>query len=320
MVIAQAANRLGLPVQAIEKDLWVTVVLQIVFSSPYARNIIFKGGTSLSKVWGLINRFSEDIDLAVDPSIWGYDGDLTKKQIKKLRKQSSLFVQNEFCDSLVEIARNLNLDRYFSIEAEPNGEGDNTYPEPRVIHFKYKSLFDNSITYLLPEVKLEVGARSLLEPCTIAGVSSFVEKYLPISTTVAKVEIPTAIPEKTFIEKLFILHELFSVEIKRFVDRKSRHIYDIYQIAQTRLAERAIADSNLWDAIRIHRKTFTSMNGVDYGENLLQRICLIPPQSMIEDWRNDYNQMRTAMIYGHKPSFDEMLDCLNQLQKQLRQK
>lgn len=100
IVLAQAANKTGLPIQAVEKDLWVTVALQIVFSLPIANHLVFKGGTSLSKVWKLIRRFSEDIDLAIDPSIWGFEGDLTKKQIKRLRKTSSVFVRDEFCKSL----------------------------------------------------------------------------------------------------------------------------------------------------------------------------------------------------------------------------
>ena len=319
LVLTQAAHKVGLPIQAVEKDLWVTAVLQIVFSSKFARNLIFKGGTSLSKVWGVINRFSEDIDLAIDPHIWGYGEDLTKKQIKRLRKESSLFVQHELYQSLADTTCELGLGDYFIIKPEPNGEGDNTYPEPRTIHFKYTSIVDNTLIYLQPEVKLEVGARSLLEPCAMAEVTSIVEQSLPISTTIAKVAIPTAVPEKTFIEKLFILHELFSVQINRSVARKSRHIYDIFQMAKTQIAKRAISDHNLWDTIRVHRNIFTGMNGVDYSENLRQRICLIPPHSMIDDWKKDYDQMRTAMIYGDKPSFEEMLDCLDQLQSLLRQ-
>ena len=88
MVFTQTANKTGLPVQAVEKDLWVTAVLQMVFSLPIADHLVFKGGTSLSKVWKVIRRFSEDIDLAIDPSIWGFEGDLTKKQIKRLLQRA----------------------------------------------------------------------------------------------------------------------------------------------------------------------------------------------------------------------------------------
>ena len=96
-VVEQTALREGLSKQVVEKDLWVSTILDIVFTLPYADKLVFKGGTSLSKVWGLIERFSEDIDLAVDRSLFGFDGELTVRQIKKLRKESSLFVRNDFC-------------------------------------------------------------------------------------------------------------------------------------------------------------------------------------------------------------------------------
>lgn len=122
MVLSQAANRTGLPVQAVEKDLWVTVVLQQVFSLPIAKHLVFKGGTSLSKVWKVIQRFSEDIDLAIDPSIWGFEGDLTKKQIKRLRKASSVFVRDELCQLLRNEVSSNGMDNWLNIEAEPDGE------------------------------------------------------------------------------------------------------------------------------------------------------------------------------------------------------
>ena len=99
-VLQATEGRIGLPAQAIEKDLWVTTILQIVFTLPFADKLIFKGGTSLSKVGKHISRFSEDIDLAVDRSQFELEGDLTKKQIKKLRKESSIFVREEFYNAL----------------------------------------------------------------------------------------------------------------------------------------------------------------------------------------------------------------------------
>ena len=136
MVLTQAANKTGLPVQAVEKDLWVTQVLQLVFALPMAKHLVFKGGTSLSKVWKVIRRFSEDIDLAIDPSIWGFEGDLTKKQIKRLRKASSIFVRDELSHSLQEVVSEAGMEKRLQVEADPDGEGDGTYPEPRVIHVR----------------------------------------------------------------------------------------------------------------------------------------------------------------------------------------
>ena len=303
MVLSQAANKAGLPVQAVEKDLWVTVVLQLVFTLPVANHLVFKGGTSLSKVWKVIHRFSEDIDLAIDPSIWGFEGDLTKKQIKRLRKASSIFVRDELCLSLQKTVTKAGFEKWLQVEADPDGEGDGTYPEPRVIHIRYKSLFDENLPYLHSEVKLEVGARSLLEPTAKATVTSVIEDVLPISTTIDQVLIPTALAEKTFLEKAFLLHELFSSQFPREANRKSRHLYDLAQMMNADIATRAIANDELWNTIHHHRELFTSMSGVDYTPDIRKRIRLLPPDDVIDDWHSDYKDMQSSMIYGEKTTF-----------------
>ena len=314
IVLTQAANKTGLPVQAVEKDLWVTVVLQIVFSLPIANRLVFKGGTSLSKVWKVIRRFSEDIDLAIDPSIWGFEEDLTKKQIKRLRKASSIFVRDELCLSLKGVVSETGMEKWLQVEVDPDGEGDGTYPEPRVIHVRYKSLFNENLPYLHSEVKLEVGARSLLEPTAKAAVTSAIEDVLPISTTIKQVMIPTALAEKTFLEKAFLLHELFSAQSSREANRKSRHLYDLAQIMNTDIASRAIADDNLWNTIHHHRELFTSMSGVDYTPDIRKRIRLLPPDDVIDDWRSDYKDMQSSMIYGEKPTFTELMKKMRELE------
>lgn len=314
MVLTQAANKTGLPVQAVEKDLWVTVVLQMVFALPVANHLVFKGGTSLSKVWKVIRRFSEDIDLAIDPSIWGFEGDLTKKQIKRLRKASSIFVRDELCLSLKGVVSETGMEKWLQVEADPDGEGDGTYPEPRVIHVRYKSLFNENLPYLHSEVKLEVGARSLLEPTAKAAVTSAIEDVLPISTTIKQVMIPTALAEKTFLEKAFLLHELFSAQSSREANRKSRHLYDLAQIMNTDIASRAIADDDLWNTIHHHRELFTSMSGVDYTPDIRKRIRLLPPDDVIDDWRSDYKDMQSSMIYGEKPTFTELMKKMRELE------
>lgn len=314
IVLTQAANKTGLPVQAIEKDLWVTVILQLVFTLPIAKHLIFKGGTSLSKVWKVICRFSEDIDLAIDPSIGGFEGNLTKKQIKQLRKVSSIFVRDELCHSLQEAIIVADMEKWLQVEAEPDGKGDGTYPEPRIIHIYYKSLFDEDLPYLHSEVKLEVSARSLLEPTAGAAITSILEDVLPVSTTIKQVMIPTALAEKTFLEKAFLLHELFSSQSPREVNRKSRHLYDLAQMMNTNIATRAINNNELWNTIHHHRELFTSMSGVDYSPDIRKRISLLPPDNVIDDWRNDYKDMQSSMIYGEKPSFEELIRKMAELE------
>ena len=314
-ILEQAAIKQGLPKQAIEKDLWVTAILQFLFSLPCAENLVFKGGTSLSKVWNLISRFSEDIDLAIDRAIFELEGDLTKKQVKKLRKASSLFVRDTLYQQLVEAINQTSLKDLCQIEPEPDGEGDSTYPEPRSIFIRYKSVFDDKLDYISPIVKVEAGARSLLEPYTETTITSMVEEaFSAISTTISGVMVKTAIAEKTFLEKAFLLHELFSVNNNVEARRRSRHIYDLYMMMQQGIADKAISNDELWQTIHHHRSTLTSMNGVDYSEDIRKNIQLIPPKESLANWKKDYEEMSSAMIYGKKPTFEELLESMNRLE------
>lgn len=235
LVIEQTAAKLNLPVQAIEKDLWVTAILQVLFTLPCAQGLVFKGGTSISKVWNAINRFSEDIDLAIDRSLFDLDGELTKKQVKKLRKVSSMFVREELFGQLCEAIASTPLYGLCEIEAQPDGVGDSTYPEPRIIYVKYASLFSDKIDYILPVVKIEAGARSLLEPTLNVAIKSLVDVALPsITTSLVDVEVRTAVAEKTFLEKCFLLHELFSRGVAVSANRRSRHLYDLHMMMRKR--------------------------------------------------------------------------------------
>ena len=314
-MIEQAAVRHNLSKQAVEKDLWVSAMLQILFSLPCAESMVFKGGTSLTKGWGLINRFSEDIDVAIDRSIFGLDGDLTKKQVKKLRKESSLFVKDILFRQISEKVTQFKLNDWCEIEAQPDGTGDNTYPEPRTIFVKYHSVFADKIPYISPDVKIEVGARSLLEPTTDIKISSLIESALSaISTTIIDVPVRTAIAEKTFLEKAFLLHELFSVREDEPAKRRSRHLYDLHMMMQKGLAEKAIKDDELWETIHYHRASLTSMQGVDYSSDFRDRIKLVPPAKCIKDWQRDYEDMAVSMIYKNPPAFSTLLESMEKLE------
>lgn len=315
LVIEQTAAKLNLPVQAIEKDLWVTAILQVLFTLPCARDLVFKGGTSISKVWNAINRFSEDIDLAIDRSLFDLDGELTKKQVKKLRKVSSMFVREELFGQLCEAIASTPLYGLCEIEAQPDGVGDSTYPEPRIIYVKYASLFSDKIDYILPVVKIEAGARSLLEPTLNVAIKSLVDVALPsITTSLVDVEVRTAVAEKTFLEKCFLLHELFSRGVAVSANRRSRHLYDLHMMMRKGIDKRAVSDDELWNTIHHHRSTLTSISGVDYTPDIRSRIVLTPPAECVEDWKIDYQAMQGSMIYNNPPSFEELLQSMAELE------
>ena len=318
-LINQMLAYYNLPVESIEKDLWVTQVLHALFSLPVSDKLIFKGGTSLSKAWGLIDRFSEDIDLAIDPVFLGKpEGDPTKKQIKKLRKASSLYVAEELAEMLRARFEEVGSSDWLTVEAQPNGEGDNTYPEPRQLYVHYRSVFGDHKGYLRSDIVLEISARSLMEPVAEVEVSSLLSKHLPIRD-VAPVPVVTAVAGKTMVEKMFLLHEMFSIEGHGMrAERKSRHLYDLYKMMSRPFAEEAIADSELWESIRHHREIYTSVSGMDYTPDVRERLVLVPREDIIDVWKTDYEQMMGSMIYGEKPSWDELMQAMKELQERVR--
>lgn len=319
-VYESVAIKVGLPAQVIEKDFWVTAILQTVFTLPVAKQLVFKGGTSLSKGWKLIERFSEDIDIAVDPIMLGVpEGDLTKKQIKKLRKTSSLFVLEQLTPMICEEVQREGLHSFITVDAQPNGEGDNTYPEPRQIYLHYKSVFNKALTYLRPDVVLEVSARSLIEPTEPIQIKSILGEHLPVLPLTDSV-IYTAIPAKTFLEKVFLLHELFSVPRHGMIaEHKSRHLYDLYVMMNKDFAKKAVIDDILWESIRHHREIYTSVRDIDYTPDVRKRLRLIPREDILDTWKADYDAMKESMIYGNKPSFDELLEGISELQRVFRE-
>lgn len=275
---SQIGNKLGLHPLSVEKDLWVTTVLQVLFTLPYTDAMVFKGGSSLSKVWNLIKRFSEDVDIAVDRKLFGIEGDVTKKQMKKLRKLSSLFVKEKLTPDLKSRLEEVGIGEFCTVLPQPDGIGDGTYPEPRKIFIQYETAFKDSVQpYVESSVMLEVGARSLIEPTAKAKVKSLIETNSPVSTTIVDSDVVTAMPEKTFLEKVFLLHELFSTEGCALANRKSRHLYDLESMMDMTFALSAVQDSVLWESIRHHRSVFTPIKGIDYDVDIRRDLRLTPP-------------------------------------------
>lgn len=320
LVLRSAEEHIHLPAVAIEKDMWVTCILQVLFSIELDANIIFKGGTSLSKFGNLIERFSEDIDIAIDPAAYGLEGDLTKKQLKTLRKRSSLYVKEVLTPALQEGLRKYGLAEYLSVEVEPDGAGDATYPEPRRIFIKYPSLLQEKYSYIKDVVVLEIGSRSLMEPTVSLNIRSLIENQFPtISTSPVNSPILTAAPAKTFVEKLCLLHELFSIERESIIaNRRSRHLYDLERMMDLDFAKQAMTDDALWESIQHHRSVYTSMRDVDYSVDFRKHLVLCPPVHVLSAWEEDYRRMCETMIYGDRLPFDQLIARLHELEQRFK--
>ena len=225
-----------------------------------------------------------------------------------------MFVEKEFTIALKQVIENFGLQKFCTIIAQPNGEGDNTYPEPRKIEVFYQSLF-SSIDYLQPKVVLEVGTRSLFEPTEPTQVKSLITStFQQIETDIVSVIITTASPAKTFLEKAFLLHELFTTHKGDKAERKSRHLYDLEKMMDEPFAIEAISNNELWETIAHHRKLFTSVLGVDYTPDIRKRIQLIPPSNVVAIWEKDYREMQDSMIYGNSLPFNTLLERIHILE------
>lgn len=310
---------LELSQQIIEKDWWVTTVLRALFALPYAENLSFKGGTSLSKCWDLIERFSEDIDIAIDREYLGFGGVLSKTQISdKLRRASCSFVREKLQYDLKEQLINLGINSVdFSIKVNitPMSTTD-----PEIIEVEYHSLFDD-IVYIKHKVIMEVSGRSMSEPIQKIELHSMIDEVFPDSPfSDSAFSIRAVIPQRTFLEKICLLHEEFakSQEFIR-IDRMSRHLYDLEQIMRTSIAEEALSDSRLYQSVIEHRRMFIGLKEFDYDTLAPLFINIIPPTNIIELWRYDYEQMQETMIYGESLPFDRLIEQIKILNQRIKE-
>ncbi len=312
--IAQAAINSGITAKAIEKDWWVTLTLKALFESPYAKFFIFKGGTSLSKGWKLIERFSEDIDIALDPMAFGreYKNNPSHTYVKTLKKEGCAFTSTILQDALKAQFIHLGIPMdATSIKAEAIPE---TIPDsdPQTLFVKYKSLYPPH-TYIADEVKVEFSVRSLKDPFAVISIRSILSEAFPNK---AYEEIPFDViavePRKTLLEKAFLLHEKFlnlnPGKIK--IERLSRHLYDLVKMMDTEAGIKALKDPGFYKMLLEHRKNYIRLGGVDYNTLHYSTLSFIPPDAVIEMFRQDYIAMQSAMIYGTSPGFDTMIDQL----------
>ena len=314
-LLNQATELTGLPEIAIEKDWWVTLALKASFDLKYSPSIVFKGGTSLSKGWNLIERFSEDIDLAIDKKFFGFDGDISKSQIKNLRKKSCEFISTNFLDDLTKLFTEWKAIDECELNAQPITDSDK---DPQVIEIHYNSVFDKS-DYLPQRVLIEVSSRSLMEPSENREINSILSAAFPDQSFATEpFSISTVLPQRTFLEKIFLLHEEFSQDtVKIRIDRLSRHLYDLEKLMDTKHGKAGLSDSDLYKGIVTHREKFNPIRGLDYSNHIPSKIKIIPPDTVINEWEMDYQVMTQNMIYGDPLNFDKLIKRIRELQKRI---
>jgi hypothetical protein len=309
-VLQKVYKKVKFPLYIIEKDWWVVQTLRLVSQMDIAKHLVFKGGTSLSKAWGVIDRFSEDIDLAIDREFFGFSGDISRTQVGKLRDISSKYISNNFLFSLQKAFDSAGInDVRLSVTDRKDPDDD-----PVKIEVIYPTVTEYS-AYVSSRVLLEIGSRSLMEPSTLRSFRSMIGKEFPhLSFADEDMHIRCVNPERTFLEKLFLLHEEHQRPPEKMrIKGKSRHFYDIYRIAQTAHADKAIADKELYKSIVAHRKRFAKIGGVDYASHFPPYLNPIPPAKLMLEWKKDYAEIQGQMIVEENIEFDKLMEKITSI-------
>jgi len=300
-VLCEEAGRiLGLSAGSVEKDFWVCWTLRTLFDLPISGpHLTFKGGTSLSKGWKLIQRFSEDMDIVIDRGYLGFGGERAPedasshkqcaKRIDELKNACQRHIRDvllpAFRDRVRELLPGANLPR---IENDPDDEDDQT------ILFHYRAATAEA-TYIRPIVKIELGARSDIDPSATPAITPYLGDVFPNEIGESSFSVRTLAPERTFCEKVALLHE----ESYRAKDdgpkpRLARHYYDLWCLLSAGIGDRARADEGLFERVAAHRAVFFRRS--KEAQDSLRRgsLRLVPPADRRAAWKRDYDAMREA--------------------------
>ncbi len=316
-ILDSLQTRIGLKSAIIEKDWWVTAVLRALFQLHYSQQISFKGGTNLSKCWHIIERMSEDADIGITREFLGFEGKLSKAQISdRLRRAACSFVRDKLQHDLREqmIKDGINPDKFkVYVNITPVSTTD-----PEVIFVEYEQIA-SPISYIPPVVKIEVSGRSMSEPIEDVFIDSLIDSAVPGAVFAEpKFLVRAVMAKRTFLEKIFLLHEEFTKGDGQIrIDRMSRHLYDVHRMLNTPISEQALSDRQLYETVIEHRRTFIGLKGFDYSTLGKRTLNFIPPESIYDTWKKDYETMQEEMIYGESIPFDDMIAELRVLNNRI---
>ena len=292
--------------KAAEKDWWVCHVIQALFQLRCAEALTFKGGTSLSKAWGITERFSEDVDVAFDKSFFGLKGE-TRSARDRIRKVTRKYIRNEMMDELLVALKVVG-----AVESDvgylPREDSD---ADPTVLRVEYRSVLPKD-PYIKEYVKLEFSSRSPREPREMREIEPFASQLSPLIRFNPTV-VPTVTPVRTYLEKVFLLHEEFQKNYPRH-KRMSRHLYDLYKMDKAGFTEKALENKELYASLVEHRSVFNAMRGIDYSGHDPRNLAIIPPEEALPLWEDDYRVMRDQFIYGEAPDFQELISTIRSIQ------
>src|ERR1700730_12532641 len=315
---AAARARLG-SATIIEKDFWVCWTLQRVFSSPTLPGPLFKGGTSLSKVYKIIERFSEDGDIVLDRHALGFTGDQDPPNIagtnKRNRKLDELAGK---CSEIVQGTVHEELKNSFlSVlgEADWKITVDPADADRQSLLFAYPLGLEADLyglgTYIRPVVRLEFGCRGDVWPSDRQSIQPYIADMLPGLLAQPIAEVHVLRPERTFWEKATLLHAVF--HSGKMPPRLSRHHYDLARLYRHEYGQLAIKDFGLLASVVEHKRVFFREAAARYDLAKPGTLRVSPSDAQVARIRSDYRDMG-EMFFGEAPPFDRVIEDLKELE------
>lgn len=300
----------------VEKDFWVTIVLDYLFhKSKYKEYFIFKGGTSLSKCFHLIQRFSEDIDLILKWNILTDDNpnkersnrqqDMYNKNINLLAQS---FIKEKLVPAMVHDFHDINKNIEIIID-ENDGQ---------IINLYYPRLYDANEAGILKYIRLEIGPLAALSPTDNIEIFPLISKMkMPIMNQFST-KVETVLPQRTFLEKILILHqEAYRPMDKKTPKRYSRHYYDIFKISMSKYKDIAYNDLMLLTNVREFKKKFYPVGWAQYDLAKPGTFRLVPSKERIKEFSQDFLEMKEMLNDNEFETFEELVDKIRLIEKEI---
>jgi len=314
---AKASEIKKIPVYLIEKDFWGCWTLNKLFSLDGIKgHLTFKGGTSLSKVYNLIKRFSEDIDVSIEKSYLGFVGDKDPKKksisskkrealIKELSTASCDFVNGRLVD-LLQKEFSKDLTGSWSLEADPEDKDRQTL----LFHYPTVKKTSSTTQYVSPFVKIEMGARAEHWPVIERSIKSYLEEVIPSALKSPEINIQILDAKRTFWEKATILHmHAHTPDGRKISIRQSRHYYDFFCMLNSNVKEAALQDIALLEAVADHKNLYYRAAWARYDLAKKGTLKLIPSETNLKYMGKDYSQMG-VMFFETPPTWGEIVDAI----------
>jgi hypothetical protein len=321
-LFAETAARMGVGDAIVEKDFWVCWTLKQLFSNKaFEGRLLFKGGTSLSKIYHAINRFSEDIDLAVDYVALGFTGDKDPRQenISKTKRNAILDKMMETCRGYIaeEFLETLRKQCVEVLEGQDGWKLEVNKVDPNAVQFEYPRASTKGLEYLNPQVVLELGTHAEFVPHDRFTIRSFVGEEFPNVVMDRDISVEALLAKRTFWEKATILHaEYHRPAEKALPDRYSRHYYDVAMMAEREIRDEALADKGLLAQVVKHKETFYPSGWARYDLAQPGSLRLVPPENRLNALEEDYKKMG-VMIFDKQPPLGWVLERLNALERDI---